>query len=107
VAVEVDQLLRARLGAWPARAFLASLVDGEHTFVPMTASLLRRSVEIDDRFAELDLGLADATVMAIAEEGRLGILTFDFVHFRATTPTRGFWRLVVDEARFADAIGGD
>lgn len=98
-------MLRTRVGPTSARAFLAALVDGEHTYVPMTARLLRRSVEIDDRFADLDIGLADAAVMAIAEERRLPILTFDFAHFRATAPTRGFWRLVVDERRYADVVG--
>lgn len=51
-------------------------------------------------------GLADATVMAVAEVESLPVLTFDFEHFRATRPARGYWRLVVDEARFQDATGG-
>jgi hypothetical protein len=41
--------------------------------------------------------------MAIAERVGAPILTFDFEHFRATRPTHGFWELVVDEARYADA----
>jgi predicted nucleic acid-binding protein len=77
VLVEVDQLLRTRVGA----------------------------VEIDARFADLGLGLVDGCVMAIAERMRAPILTFDFEHFRATRPASGFWRLVVDEARYADATG--
>ncbi len=103
VVVEADHLLRSRVGTQSARLFLAALVDGEHQVGFLTPALLRRAAEIDQRFAELDLGLADASVMAYAERHRLPILTFDFKHFRATKPTRGYWRLVVDEARYQEA----
>jgi predicted nucleic acid-binding protein len=63
---------------------------------------LRRAPAIDKRFADLDLGIADASVMAYAERHRLPILTFDFQHFRAARPGRGYWRLVVDEARYQE-----
>lgn len=101
--VEVDQLLRSRVGAHAARLFLASLDAGEHNVAYLSRGLLGRAVEIDARYADLDLGLADAAVMAIAERHSLPILTFDFEHFRATGPKRGFWRLVVDEARYAES----
>jgi predicted nucleic acid-binding protein len=103
--VEVDQLLHSRVGGHAARLFLGALDAGEHDVAYMSAGLLRRATEIDDRFASLDLGFADAAVMAVAERTRLPILTFDFEHFRATTPRRGFWRLVVDESRYAEATG--
>jgi predicted nucleic acid-binding protein len=103
VVVEVDQLLRSRIGAHAARAFLTAIVAGEHSLALLSASLVGRAVEIDADFADLDLGLVDGCVMAVAESGRLPILTFDFGHFRATRPDRGFWRLVVDEARYAQA----
>ncbi len=103
--VEVDQLLRARVGSKTARAFLRALAVGEHTPVGLTAGLLRRAVEIDARFADLNLGFVDSAVMALAERDRLPILTFDFGHFRATRPARGFWRLVVDESRYREPTG--
>jgi predicted nucleic acid-binding protein len=103
VEVEVDQLLRSRMGGYAARAFLHAVATDEHTHVPLTAGLLRRAVEIDAHFAGLDLGLVDGSVMALAERDRLPILTFDFEHFRATRPAHGFWRLVVDEARYRQA----
>lgn len=98
--VEVDQLLRARVGGYAARLFLAALDAGEHTVGYLSSGLLRRATEIDSQFADLDLGFTDAAVMAVAEQRRLPILTFDFEHFRATRPTRGFWRLVIDESRY-------
>ena len=103
VIVEVDQLLRARVGAHAARLFLGAIADGEHTTTFLSAGVLRRAVAIDARFADLGLGFTDATVMAIAERDRLPILTFDFEHFRAAPPASGYWQLVVDEARYREA----
>lgn len=103
VLVEVDQLLRARVSLHAARAFLAALAAGAHSVIFLSGALLRRAVAIDARFADLDLGLVDAAVMAVAERGALPVLTFDFEHFRAAPPARGFWRLVVDEQRYAAA----
>jgi hypothetical protein len=45
-------------------------------------------------------GYADAAVMAIAERDAQPVLTFDFEHFRATRPRRGYWQLVIDEHRY-------
>jgi predicted nucleic acid-binding protein len=106
VIVEADHLLRARLGTRTARAFLDSLVDGEHSVEYLTPGLLRRAVEFDQQYADLDLGAADGSVMACAERHRVPILTFDFEHFRATRPSRGFWQLVVDEARYRQSTRG-
>lgn len=105
VIVEVDQLARSRVGPHAARLFLAALDAGEHEVAFLTTGVLRRAIEIDRRYGALDLGLADASVMALAERRRLPILTFDFEHFRATRPPRGYWRLVVDEARYAESTG--
>jgi predicted nucleic acid-binding protein len=102
VLVEVDQLLRTRVGSHAARLFLNAVATGEHTVAFLSSGLLRRAVELDTSFADLDLGLADTAVMACAERHDLPILTFDFAHFRATRPRSGYWRLVVDEARYAD-----
>lgn len=102
--VETDQLLRARVGAHAARLFLAALAVGEHEVEFLSAGLVRRAVEIDAGFGDLDLGFADAAVMAMAERHDLPILTFDFEDFRASRPRHGFWQLVVDEARYADSV---
>jgi len=104
ILVETDQLLRARVGPHAARLFLDAVVAGEHSVAFLTAGLLRRASELDARYGDLDLGLADACVMAYAERHDLPILTFDFEHFRAAPPPEGFWRLVVDEARYAASM---
>jgi predicted nucleic acid-binding protein len=100
VIVEVDQLLRSRVGGHAARLFLQAMAAGEHAVVNVSPALLRRAVEIDASFADLELGYADGAVMAIAERERLPVLTFDFEHFRATRSAHGFWQLVVDEHRY-------
>jgi hypothetical protein len=102
VLVEVDQLLRARISTDAAQLFLGAIASGEHSAVFLSPALLRRAAEIDARFSDLDLGLVDAAVMAVAERHNLPILTFDFKHFRATQPRHGYWRLVVDEGRYRD-----
>ena len=100
VLVEVDQLLRSRVGSRAARLFLEAIVAGEHSVVNISPGLLRRAVELDAAFADLDLGYVDAAVMAIAERDVLPVLTFDFGHFRATRPDHGYWQLVIDEHRY-------
>lgn len=105
VIVEVDQLLRHRVGLESARLFLSSIAAGEHEVSFLSAGLLRRAVEIDERYADLDLGFTDSVVMALAERKDLPVLTFDFEDFRATAPEGGHWRLVVDEARYREATG--
>jgi hypothetical protein len=103
VAVEADQLLRARVSDHSARLFLQAASEAEHTVVFLTPDLFRRAVEFDARFEALGLGITDASVMAYAERHRLPILTFDFEHFRTTRPEKGFWRLVIDESRYREA----
>jgi uncharacterized protein len=105
VIVEADQLLRSRVGGHAARLFLAALAAEEHSVAFLTPALLRRATEIDARFADLDLGFTDAAVMALAERHDHPILTFDFEHFRAAPPPHGYWRLIVDESRYAEAVG--
>lgn len=84
--------------------FLRSLAEGEHSVAFMTPGLLHRAVELDAQYADLDLGLVDTAVMALAERHSLAVLTFDFAHFRATRPVRGEWRLVVDERQYVEAV---
>jgi len=77
---------------------------GEHVVAHLSGELVRRAVEIDARFGDLDLGFVDAAVMAVAERLDLPILTFDVGHFRAAPPARGHWRLVVDEDAYRAAV---
>lgn len=103
VLVETDYLLRSRVGAESARLFLGAVASAHHSVAYLTIELLRRATDIDAQYADLDLGLADASVMAIAERENAPVLTFDFEDFRAAPSESGPWALVVDEARYLDS----
>lgn len=66
VLSEVDYFLRASRTAM--RCLVRDLTRGAFTFVPTTLSMVERAMEIDRRFASLELGLVDASVVALAEE---------------------------------------
>ncbi|CAN5398500.1 MAG: type II toxin-antitoxin system VapC family toxin [Acidimicrobiia bacterium] len=87
VAVEVDYLLRSRVGTLAARAFLADLLTGRYIWEPVGVSTLARAIELDRRHADLDLGLVDVTVVAVAESlNAAAILTLDVAHFSVCAP---------------------
>ena len=99
VVVEVDLLARRRFGPEPARTFLRQLRAGWHTRVPLSDSQWRRAIEIDQRYADFNLGFVDAAVMALAEARGEPVFTFDFRAFRGVPgPDEGQWPLVVTEA---------
>lgn len=104
VLAEVDHLVRKRSSAVAARTLMQVVARGTHKTEPLTSGLLRRAVEIDTRYADLDLGLVDTAVMAIAERHRLPVFTFDFSDFRATESANGPWPLLLDENTYFKAI---
>ncbi len=104
VVTEVDHLARRRVGTDAARTFLASIAAGSHRVAYMTAGLMQRAVELDRRYGDLNLGVVDGCVMAIAEHRDLPIFTFDFRDFRATESAVGPWRLAVDERLYAREV---
>jgi uncharacterized protein len=105
VLVEADYLIRSRAGASAARAFLKSIAKGAHEVAYMTAGLMQRATELDAKYADLNLGFVDASVMAIAERHEMPIFTFDFRGFRATESAAGPWRLAIDEHLYEREIG--
>jgi predicted nucleic acid-binding protein len=105
VVVEVDHLARQQVGHKQARLFLAALAAGTYTRGVLTPSLFAEAVAIDRAYADLHLGLTDASVMAFAASTGHPILTFDFTDFRAAPPrSGGAWPLVIDEARFSLSV---
>lgn len=87
---EVDYLLREFLGVDAELDFLASLRSGAFQLEELTPDDLDRCSELIARYRDLDLGLADAAVMATAERhGTLSILTVDERDFRAVLSRSG------------------
>ncbi len=82
VLAEVDHFLRHERTAMAA--LVGDLVRGAFTLAPPTMSQIRRALEIDRRFADLQLGLVDASIVALAEEiGVTRIATRDVDDFSA------------------------
>lgn len=80
VLSEVDYFLRKERQAM--RAFVRDLARGAFTYAPPTIDLLERAMEIDRAYADLAVGLVDASVMALAEQvGVYRIATRDVRHF--------------------------
>jgi len=82
VLAEVDYFLRHERGAM--RVLLADLARGAFTYAAPSLRLLSRAMEIDRQYEELELGLVDASVVALAEEiGVTRIATRDVRDFSA------------------------
>jgi predicted nucleic acid-binding protein len=73
VIVETSWLIEDRLGPAAEAAFLRSITSGELTRVDLAAADWDRCVDLVERYADLGLGLVDASIVAVAE--RLGIAT--------------------------------
>lgn len=96
---ELDYLLREFLGVDAELDFLDSVIGGAFTLEPLTPPDLSRCREIIAAYRDLDLGLVDAAVMAVAERLRIRrILTVDERDFRAVKPRHGHFILLPADA---------
>lgn len=89
VLAEVDHLAAARGGARAVRGFRDDVRAGAY-LVEWWPSAARESADLADRYADLGVGLTDASLVALA--GRVGsrdVATFDERHFRAVRPLDG------------------
>lgn len=85
---EVDYFLRRRRAVM--RMFMQNLARGMFVYVPADARLLERAMAVDERFADLELGLVDATIVALADElGVYRLATRDVRHFSAVRTALG------------------
>ena len=82
VLAEVDYFLRDQRPAMSQ--FMADVARGAFTYAPPAIDLLGRAMEIDRRYADLGLGLVDASVVALADVlGIRRLATRDVRHFTA------------------------
>lgn len=89
VAAEADHLIRRRLSMDAELAFLEDLGD-TYRLECMTDGDLEAVRSVCRRYRDLDLGLADASLLVLAARFRTTrILTFDQRHFRAVRPLQG------------------
>jgi predicted nucleic acid-binding protein len=89
VLAELDFLLGRRVGMSAQKALLEDVGAGAYRLEPFSPADVLRAAEIIDRYADLTIGLADASIVVLAE--RLDVhdlLTLDERHFRAVLGPR-------------------
>jgi predicted nucleic acid-binding protein len=90
IAAEVDYLLGVRFGEAARRAFLSDLVAQRYDVACLEADDYRAVSELDIRYSDLGLGLADCSIAVLAERYETRrLLSFDERHFRAVAPLQG------------------
>jgi predicted nucleic acid-binding protein len=90
VLAELDYLLAKRVSAQAARALLAEVARGAYELAPFDGDDVAAALAVLERHADLDLGLADASLVVLADRhGVTDILTLDERHFRAVRGPRG------------------
>jgi uncharacterized protein len=90
VLTEIDYLLRVRIGVAASLQFLRDLADGAFQVEAVGVTDLKRCTDLISKYADLDLGLCDAAVVAVAERLRIKrLLTVDERDFRAVPMASG------------------
>ena len=100
VTAEVDYLLGRRLGHRPRLSFISDLAAGRFIVACLEREDYAAIGDLDARYADLDLGLADCSLVVLARRfDTTRILSFDERHFRAVRPLQGgvFTILPADE----------
>jgi uncharacterized protein len=90
VATEVDYLLRVRFGEAARRAFLGDLAAQRYDVACLEPGDYQAVAELDSRYSDLGLGLADCSIVVLAERFETrSLFSFDERHFRAVAPLQG------------------
>ena len=87
VLPEVCYLLNTRISSQAEAAFVRSLAKGELVVEPLESEDIVRAEALLEKYADLDLGFVDATVIATAERlDASEVLTSDRRHFSSIRP---------------------
>lgn len=87
VVAELDHLVARQGGPAAAKALREDLQRGAYS-VEWWPSALRESIALSHRYASMELGLTDASLIALAARLQtVEIATLDERHFRAVRPT--------------------
>jgi uncharacterized protein len=100
VLAELDYLLGARVSAAAERALLHEVAIGAYQLEPFAAEDVAAALTVLEHYPTLELGLADASLLVLAERHRVSeILTLDERHFRALRgPNGGPFRILPADA---------
>lgn len=84
ILAELDYLLATRVSTQVERALLAEVAIGAYQLECFDAADIAEANEVLTRYADLDLGLADASLVVLARRHlTTDLLTLDERHFRA------------------------
>jgi len=90
VLAELDYLLSTRVGVDAETLLLNDVAEGAYRLESFGPEDVRAATEIIERYRELGIGLADASIVVIAARaGTDRILTLDERHFRTIRPLSG------------------
>jgi hypothetical protein len=90
VLAELDDLVQRRLGTAAECELLDDVDTGVYTLVPFGGDDMSVAANLVRQYADLGIGIADASVVAVAARYRcLDLFSVDERHFRAVRPVRG------------------
>ncbi|NNM96549.1 MAG: PIN domain-containing protein [Candidatus Dormibacteraeota bacterium] len=99
VVAELDYLLATRRGVQVELAALTELSGGAWELPTMEVADLREACTVIDRYRDQDIGVADASLVALAHRFRTDrLLTLDRRHFRVIRTTAGRPFTILPEA---------
>ena len=84
VLAELDYLLMRHIGQHAQAALLEEVARGAYQLELFSAADVARAKEVVEQYADLEIGLADASIVVLAERHAVTeVLTLDQRHFRA------------------------
>jgi predicted nucleic acid-binding protein len=84
VLAELDYLLMRHIGRAAQRALLDEVARGAYRLEPFSADDVARAGEIVEQYADLEIGLADASIVILGRRYAVAdVLTLDQRHFRS------------------------
>ena len=90
VLCELHYLVLRKLGPDAETVLLDDVASGAYELATMGRGEVASARSVAERYRDLSVGLADASVVVLAERHRtIDILTLDERHFRAMQPSKG------------------
>lgn len=86
--VEIDYWIRKGLTLDVWRSFVEDIANGAYRLETLTEADLARAAAVEEKYADLDIGCVDASVIAVCERLREEkVATLDHRHFGAVRPS--------------------
>lgn len=90
VVAELDYLVSTRIGVTAELAVLRELSGPGYELAAMNAALLLAATELIERYADQQIGVTDASIVALAQQYRTDrVLTLDRRHFDVLRTAEG------------------